>query len=506
MAALLSAASFIGGIGLTLSSGWLITMAAQQPPILTLTVAIVGVRFFGISRSIFRYAERLMSHSAVFSSLTHVRARLFAAVATTPVTAMRSLVQGNLTKKIVDDVERSQEFQLREVLPKKSALISILFGTFAGVWISPASVYFTLPTLFIFIFFIPYMYRRSVITSSYRVEDNESELADLFSLSQAELKEAEIFGYLTTIKDEREEKIDVIAKGEGKVLRSISALQALTLLTLGGALISSIAIATSLQSPPDVRITMIIFLPLVIYEAISAWYPSMFSSAKLLRAQESIDRVVHHHETTHRQSAHPQGFTVIAHQAQVSWGSGFMKPVSFSADRNSPLLIKGANGAGKSTLALGMCGLLNYQGSISLCNQEVATIENLEDFVSSSLQNSHIFNTSLRENLKIADQGASDEKLRSVLRLLELENIDLDDIVGEYGRNLSGGEVKRVSVARALLSPAPIVILDEPLEHLDNERAARLEKSILNACKNRTLVVIAHSGWKEMSNTLVLER
>lgn len=481
-------------------------MASQQPPILTLTVAIVGVRFFGISRSVFRYAERIISHSAVFTSLTAVRTKLFETIAHTPITSMHTLIEGSLAKKVIDDVERAQEYQLREVLPRKSALISVVAGTALASWITPNSLLFTLPAFILFFVLIPAAHRFTVVRPAWAVEDRETELADLFSISQAELKEAEVFGYLDAIKADRQRKTESIAMGERALLARISALQLLTLLTFGGALLGAIAVAEALHHPPSVRITMVIFVPLVIYEAITAWYPSMFTSAKLIRAQQSIDQISMNLVSSTRHYAKSEGADVTAHEVAVSWGSGFMNPVSFAASPQSPLLITGANGAGKSTLALGIAGLLPYQGSIKLSGVEVSSIENLEDFISSSLQSSHIFNTSLRENLKIADQQVPDETLHTVLDLLELSYLDLDEVIGEFGRPLSGGEMKRVSIARALISPARVVILDEPLEHLDSARATRIERSILNACHNRTLIVISHTGWKDLNNTLVLER
>lgn len=505
-AAALSAASFIGGIGLTISSGWLITMAAQQPPILTLSVAIVGVRFFGISRSAFRYAERVMSHSAVFSSLTNVRANIFQKIAYAPITSIRTLIEGSFAKKIVDDVERAQEYQLRDVLPRMSAIISVGIGTALGVWISPISLLFTVPVFIIFLIVIPAIYRLRVLRPSFSVEDSENLLADLFSLSQAEIKEAEIFGYLETLQFERYEKITEILKDEKRLLRRIGNMQLLSILTIGFAVLSSMAVAQTLTSLPSVRITMMIFLPLVIYEAVTAWYPSMFTSAKLIRAQQSIDQIEFQAPESTRSPCVPIGSAVIGHHVQVSWGDGFMKPISFKATPKSPLLVMGANGTGKSTLALGLAGVLPYQGSISVCNCEVSEIDNIEEFIASSLQNSHIFNTSLRENLKIADPLVSDVKMIEILRNLELDNLSLDEFVGEFGRTLSGGEAKRISLARSLLSPAPVIVLDEPLEHLDKERALRIERYILKECKDRTLIVIAHSGWKDLTNTLVLVR
>lgn len=109
LAYFLGAFAFIGGIGLTISSGWLITMAASHPPILTLTVAIVMVRFFGIFRSAARYAERVMSHKVVFGRLTHLRTGIYSKIASSSISVSRALNSGTAVKTIVDDVERDRK-------------------------------------------------------------------------------------------------------------------------------------------------------------------------------------------------------------------------------------------------------------------------------------------------------------------------------------------------------------------------------------------------------------
>ena len=125
---LLGAFAFIGGIGLTVSSGWLITMAAQHPPILTLSVAIVGVRFFGISRSAARYSERVISHKAVFDRLTALRTSLYRKIASSSIKFIQDFSSTAAVKTLVDDVERAQEYQLRVVLPRVAAVIALITG------------------------------------------------------------------------------------------------------------------------------------------------------------------------------------------------------------------------------------------------------------------------------------------------------------------------------------------------------------------------------------------
>lgn len=506
VAALLSAAAFAGGIGLTISSGWLITMAATQPPILTLTVAIVGVRFFGISRSAFRYAERVTSHSVVFQELTSVRTKIYAAIVQSPISEIRSFVQGSFSKKIVDDVERAQEYHLRDILPRLSSWISVSIGTLLGALIEPRSLIVTIPIGLMFLFLIPTITQRYVFPSADSVEEAENELADSLSISPAELLEAEVFGYRSTLITQQIDAMSKVVKREARMLRRISVMQVFAILAFGASLIGIVLIASTLHRPPHVRITMVIFLPLVIYEAITAWYPNLFTNAKLLRAQESVKQLASREAVPALPSHKPEGRELKADNVKVSWGKGFMKPLTFEASPQNPLRILGENGSGKSTLALGMSGLLPYQGSITCDGYELAELGNPESFIAAALQNGHIFNTSVRENLKIAHPAASDKELIHALSLLELDYLGLDEMVGEFGRTLSGGERKRIGVARALLSPAPFIILDEPLEHLDFDRARRIEEKIVSTINGRTLIVITHSGWSQISNTLTLHR
>ena len=137
---------------------------------------------------------------------------------------------------------------------------------------------------------------------------------------------------------------------------------------------------------------------------------------------------------------------------------------------------------------------------------ELSHASNLHQILASSLQRTHIFNTTLRENLKIANPDATDEVLEEMLNLLELQEIPLDTVLGEFGRPLSGGEGKRLAVARALLSPAPILVLDEPTEHLDADLALRVEEKIRRVTAKRTLIVITHSGWLKSDRSLDITR
>ena len=510
IATTLGAAAIVGGIGLTISSAWLITMAAQHPPILVLSVSIVMVRFFGISRSVARYAERIVSHESVFRNLTDLRVKLFEKLVDRTLLIVRDLNSGNYVKAIVDDVERAQEYQLRVTLPRNAALISVTFGLLVAYWIYPGLLMILLPVALALLVAIPSGATKKLSYQSSVIEEFENQYAHEISVANHGIVESQVYGYRDRLLDKIHRIEGDIASAEKVLLETVRTLQFFTLLLMGFSIVGTSFLVHNLRidsNLPAVKISMAIFLPLVIFEGITNWYPNLFHSGKLLRAQRTIESVsggsVLRDIGTPRI---PSTFDLVINSATVKWDKPFMAPVTTVVSKGETLVIRGKSGSGKSTVALALVGLLPYEGSITIGGLEVRDISDLHTFVSASLQRGHIFNTSLRENLKIANPNVSDSEIQRILTLLELETINLDEVLGEFGRPVSGGEAKRIGVARALLSQAPIIILDEPTEHLDFQLAARIEERIIRECINKTLIVITHSGWLNSGRTVLVER
>ena len=506
----LGAAALIGGLGLTISSAWLITMAAQHPPILVLSVSIVMVRFFGIFRSAARYAERILSHESVFRRLTALRVTLFERLADRTSLIVRDLNSGNYVKAIVDDVERAQEYQLRVTLPRYATYISLSVGLLLSFWIYPELLVVLLPVTLALLLAIPSIVNKKCSSQSSLIEEIENRYAREISDANYGITEARIYGYQDRLLKKIHGIETEIASAEKKLLKTIRSLQLLTLLLMGTSITGTSLLmynARMNSDLPAVKISMAIFLPLVAFEGITNWYPNLFISGKLLRAQRSIDSLVNESGIRSIDSEiSPVSFDLAIASARVAWDRAFMSPVTTEVKKGEVLVIRGKSGSGKSTLALALVGLLPYEGSITIGGVEIRNISHLDTLISASLQRGHIFNTSLRENLKIANPDIDDDEIQRILTLLELNAISLDEVVGEFGRPLSGGEVKRVGVARALLSRAPIVLLDEPTEHLDLELGKRLETRIAEECREKTLIVITHSGWAKSTRTVVIER
>jgi ABC-type transport system involved in cytochrome bd biosynthesis fused ATPase/permease subunit len=197
---------------------------------------------------------------------------------------------------------------------------------------------------------------------------------------------------------------------------------------------------------------------------------------------------------------------------KVAWSSNFMRRVSFEVDQGELLVIRGKSGAGKSTLIMGLLGQLPYTGWTHVNGKNLIEFSDLNQRIVGTVQRSHIFNTSLRENLKVGNSLATDDEIQEILKMLELDSLvkemenGLDTIIGEFGRTVSGGEAKRIAIARVLLSQSDVYILDEPTEHLDSELASRIESAVTRYLKDKILIVVTHGGWLHADKTLNLLR
>ncbi|MEI9907251.1 MAG: ABC transporter transmembrane domain-containing protein [Actinomycetota bacterium] len=286
---LLSGSAYIAGIGLTISSAWLITTASFQPPLQALSIAIVGVRFFGISRSVARYSERVVSHTTVFNQLTGVRVKLFQGISANPLELIRDSGAGRLVKRLVDDVERAQEYELRVTMPHAAATISLATGVALGGWIQPVSLIITVPVAFLLLFVIPRLIKSHSQGIASSIENLESSYATQIQEATHGLIEAKLYGYL----DQRLARISTLEmqalEEERKLNTSNRTFQGVLLVAIGFTLfaLTEMALHFSRHIPP-VQVTILIFLPLVAFEATLALYPNLFSAGKMVLARQEI--------------------------------------------------------------------------------------------------------------------------------------------------------------------------------------------------------------------------
>jgi ATP-binding cassette subfamily C protein CydC len=374
----------------------------------------------------------------------------------------------------------------------------------------------TVPAALLLLFVFPLLISRFTVALAAKIEAQEIKYTEIIESAVHGVIEAQIYGYLDQSLAPVAQQELAIVKSENKLLNKSGVFALSTYLIIASAIVGSAWITYSVSSNeklPAVQIAMMIFLPLVMFEAITMWYPNLFTSGKLLASQRAVDELLIDKDVMPATILLDETVTSFAcKDVRVSWQGNFMQNFTGDVSKGELLVIRGKSGVGKSTLAMGMLGLLPYEGSMTVNGKELSSFNDLNQHIVGTVQRSHIFNTSIRENLKVGNSTASDDQILTVLTMLELDNLvsemsnGLDTIVGDFGRIVSGGEAKRLAIARTLLSDADMYIFDEPTEHLDHQLAERIEVAITALMKEKIAIVITHSGWSRANKTLTMLR
>ncbi len=508
-AVFLAAGALACGVGLMATSAWLISRAAQQPPIMELEVAIVAVRAFGIGRGVLRYAERLMSHDAAFRALSRLRLSVYDRLAIVAPAGVPAYRRGDLLERMVRDVDSIQDLPLRVILPYLSgALVSL--GSVVLAWlILPAAGGVLLVSLLCAAVVVPYLTSRAAaeaerLTSATRGTLNGQTLAFIDGLDELLLTGAAT-SWLQVIEDSSERL---------NRLRLRSARASALAASLGVALSGGAVVAMLIVAIPAVRngqlagvnLAVLALLPLATYEAVSIMPGAALS---LARVRGSANRVVDVLDASNPvdepalPARAPAGNpALILADVRSSWpgGSVMTMPGIIRIEPGQHIGVVGPSGTGKSTLLAVLAGFLPYDGQIQMGGVELRDMagDDIRTIIGWCPQLPHIFDTSIVENVRLARPQATDVEVRRVLDDVGLGPwIDglvdgLSSHVGEQGGQISAGQRQRIGVARILLAGHPIVLLDEPTEHLDERNAALVADELLRALNGRTVLWVAH--------------
>jgi thiol reductant ABC exporter CydC subunit len=258
-----------------------------------------------------------------------------------------------------------------------------------------------------------------------------------------------------------------------------------------------------------VMLAVVALVPLAAFELVAplpvaaqALEGARSSAARLASVMDAPSPVVEPAIPSAVRSASRHGLRVRGVSARYAPdGPRALDAVDLDLESGRRVALVGPSGAGKSTLAAVLARFVEYEsGSIQLDGVELRDLsgEQVRNVVGLVEQDAHIFDSTLRENLRLAKPGASDPELRAALAQARLGDwvttlpLGLDTPVGEHGSSLSGGQRQRIAVARALLADFPILVLDEPSEHLDAQTADALIADLLAATEGRTTLLITH--------------
>ena len=502
------------GSGLALAgvSAWLITRAWQMPPVLDLSIAVVAVRTFGISRGLLGYLERLVSHDTALRSAGAARAEIYRRLAYGPAQLASRLHSGDLLARVGPDVDTLSEVLVRAFVPigvasvlgaASVALIAVISSAVAGILAIG---------LVIAGIFGPWLAARAASAQELvaRRHHQQRDIAALTALDHA--PELRVAGRLSELITEsvRQQRMWGTALDRAGAPMALAA--AVPTIAVAASTIAAIVVAIGLAptvAPTTLAILML--FPLSAFEATSA-LPA--AAVALTRARIAAERLVELVPTAvtprpepHRHSlaAFPQ---VRADALQAGYGQtpAAGRPVTVTLEPGERLAITGRSGAGKTTLLMTLAGLLPpLSGTLSIGGVPAGQLSEseLHSCVCYFAEDAHLFATTVRDNLLVARGDCSDEEVTDALSRVGLsEWLDslpdgLDTLLHGGSSAVSAGQRRRILLARALLCPAPILLLDEPTEHLTaSDRSvflsALLEQPSPMLGSDRTVVVATH--------------
>jgi ATP-binding cassette subfamily C protein CydCD len=526
LALLLGSLALGSAVGLMAVSGWLISRASEQPPVLHLMVAVTATRAFGIGRAVFRYAERLVSHDAVLRMLADLRVAVYRGLERIAPAGLRTVRRGDLLSRLVSDVDALQDYWLRWLLPAGTAAVVGAGAVGFTAWLLPEAGAVLAAGLLVAGVAVPVVSGAVARRAEQRLAPARGVLAtrivDLLR-GCAELTVAgALAGRLTRVRE-----------ADGALTR-ITTRQA-TATALGGglsALVTGVTVAAAALVGAGavhdgrldgVALAVVVLTPLAAFEAVTGLPSAVQYRQRVKRSAERVyevlDAPVPVHEPSEPRTAPDSPFPLELRGLTARYpgqGRDALAGLDLRLEPGRRVAVVGASGSGKTTLAQVLLRFLDVRdGTYRIGGTDADALDgdDVRRLVGLCAQDAHIFDSSVRENLRLARTGASDDDLRAALgRARLLDWVDglpegLDTLVGEHGARLSGGQRQRLALARALLADFPVLVLDEPAEHLDLATADALTDDLLRATEGRTTVLITHRlhGLDAVDEVVVLE-
>ncbi|OEF97619.1 thiol reductant ABC exporter subunit CydC [Desulfuribacillus alkaliarsenatis] len=512
----------ISSVGLMGTGGYLISQAALQPPLYTLTITIVSVRFFGLARAGARYVERYVSHKATFSILGKLRVYFYDKMEPLAPAIFMNYRSGDILSRVVADVESLQYFFLRVVYPPLVMLVVFLATGILLLTFSWQMAIALIGGLLIVGILLPALLTYATKNNGYQLRHKRSELSsqatefffgfvDLKMNRQLKHKQSELEHTSRELIKEQEKNSNITGVGESLALVG-SFLTAWVVLIIGIVLVEAGHIN-------GVFLAMLVLVALTVFEAATpvAALPSHLEESRIaasrlfnLTGQQPIQLEQQLIQDVDDKTPVPIAFQNV-HFAYPNEERKALQGINYTLEPGKKVAIVGPSGSGKSSIVnLLLKYYESFEGSIRLGEIELAnyTPEAARQFFGVVSQANHFFHASVRQNLLLAKPQATDEELAQVLAQVQLEHISLDDILSEKGASLSGGERQRLAIARMILKDAPMLLLDEPTTGLDSITEQEVLSVLWPQIAKKSVIYITHRlvGLEKMDEILVINK
>jgi thiol reductant ABC exporter CydC subunit len=511
LAAMLGTLTILFGVGLMATAGYLISRAAERPAVLSLTAAIVGVRFFGLARPMTRYLERLASHDVALRSLGNARARIYERLAPLSPAQLQDRRHGDLLARFVADVDSLQNLYLRGLLPPVVAVAAGAGAVGVIAAILPAAAVVLAAGLLVAGVAVPAGAATLASRSSRRQAAARGVLGAELVETLSGSEELVVFGR----HDDRLERLRAADFDLVRVARRAAAADGtgdgLRLLVTGLTVAGVVAAAVSAHAGGNldrVLIALLTLASLATFEAVQPLPEALRQLRVTLaageRVLELVDREAAVTDPADPLPAPQAPFTVELENVAVRYAPGeqlALDGLSLRLEPGRRIALLGRSGSGKTTVANVLLRFIDPEsGHVALAGHDLRDyrLEDVRRAIAVSGQDAHLFSTTIRANVRLARPDATEAQLEEALRSARIldwvrslpDGLDTD--VGEQGRELSGGQRQRITLARALLTDAQVLVLDEPTAHLDPPTAQRLVEDVFAAAGDRCVLLITH--------------
>jgi ATP-binding cassette subfamily C protein CydC len=523
---LLGTLSAVSAIALLAASAHLITHAAEQPPILFLTLSMVGVRAFALARAFFRYLERLASHDAAFRQLAVVRTELYRRLVRVAPAGLGRVDRGDLLSRMVSDVDALQDLPLRVVQPLVVSGVASVAAVGGVAFFSPRAALVLAVGLAV-AFVVGCLSADALARRSERaLADRRGALAGAVLDTVQNLDVLVAFDAVDGQLDRVSRLDDDLRAAARRRATSTGVVAALVSLLSGATVLATVLAAAPSVASGELSgpaFALVALVPLAVFEVVGS-VPTAVLAWRRVRASgdrlESVVPAVAPPEVvvdevdpaadvvdveTARLPLPPAGGPALRlHGLSARWpGSteAALRSIDLDVRVGERVVIEGPSGAGKSTLSTVLVRFLEHEGRYEVGGRDVSEVPAARVRATVGLieQEPYLFDESVRQNLLFARDTASDDELWSVLARVDLadwvrDRGGLDARLGERGALVSGGQAQRISLARAVLHGFPVLVLDEPTAGLDADLAERLIADMLTTARQEgtTVLLVSH--------------
>ena len=509
LAAFLGFLASASAVALLGTSGWLISRAAELPPVLTLTVAAVMVRTFALGRGVMRYLERLVGHDAAFRGLTVLRVRVYRSLESITPLGLARFTRGDLLARLGADVDAALDLPLRVVLPwVQAGLVALATSAFV-IWLSPESGAWVAALAGLAVLAWPWLVGRIVRRVESTIAPARGALTQTLVAMLDAASVLAVFGAAGVAQRTLRLRDDRLTTAEIKEAGALGVGAAVGLFLQGLAVAGALALAIPKVVDGElapVWLAVIALLPLALFDVISTVPGAAISRERVRGSAIRIEEIADATQPSEveKNAVAGEGFSGLVLQKVSARWPGALHDALIDIDLEvlpgDRILIMGPSGSGKSTLAAVIMGFLPYRGSAKLNGVELRDLgsDQVTDRIGLLSQHAHVFDTSVEENVRLGRVNATNDEIWQVLERARLADWvrslpdGLDSRVGSFGARMSGGERQRLALARLLLAGRSAVVLDEPTEHLDRQTAAQVEDTIVQETLGLTTIVISH--------------